>query len=280
MEFRKDYQKTGYLKEDFRYFHLHTETQQEFPYHYHDFHKMLFFLKGDVTYHIEGRSFDLTAGDIVLIPAGEIHKPVLNSNSSYERRILYLSPGFLRFGCGRTENLSLCFENAGNTQANVVQVPPVFQKRIGNLCTLLEEELNSTDSFAGELYGHTLVTELLILLNRASLNQHSVYPENTCKDEKVLLILEYINSHLTDSLSIDTIASHFFISRYHLMHLFKNATGYTVGNYINIKRLLYARSLIQNGVPVTQACYLSGFQNYSTFSRAYKKQFHVSAGKD
>ena len=51
------YQKTGYLTENFRYFHLQTTSRQEFHYHYHEFYKILFFLKGDVTYHIEGRTF-------------------------------------------------------------------------------------------------------------------------------------------------------------------------------------------------------------------------------
>ena len=73
------YEKSGYLKEDFQYFHLHTRKMQEFQYHYHDFHKVLLFLQGDVSYHIEGRVFHLFPGDVVLISCGEIHKPVLNS---------------------------------------------------------------------------------------------------------------------------------------------------------------------------------------------------------
>ena len=71
------YQKTGYLTENFRYFHLQTTSRQEFHYHYHEFYKILFFLKGDVTYHIEGRTFHLLPGDIILIPAEEIHCPQL-----------------------------------------------------------------------------------------------------------------------------------------------------------------------------------------------------------
>ena len=91
------------------------------------------------------------------------------------------------------------------------------------------------------------------------------------------MILDYINNHLSDDLTIDNLSERFFISRYHLMHLFKASTGYTVGNYITMKRLFFARAMIQTGTPVTEACYLSGFQNYSTFSRAYKKHFHTNA---
>ena len=58
-----------------------------------------------------------------------------------------------------------------------------------------------------------------------------------------------------------------------MMRLFKAETGYTIGNYITYRRLLLARSLILKGVPITQACLSSGFQDYSTFSRAYKAEF-------
>ena len=53
-------------------------------------------------------------------------------------------------------------------------------------------------------------------------------------------------------------------------------TGYTLHSYILQKRLLLARTLIQQGISITTACTQSGFGDYTTFSRAYKKQFHVT----
>ena len=253
------YQKTGYLTENFRYFHLQTTSKQEFHYHYHEFYKILFFLKGDVTYHI----------------AEKIHCPQLHSDTCYERQILYLSSPFLK--SFHNNDLSLCFTNAEKRQSYVMRVPSFYQKQIGDLLLYLEDEIKENSLYAGKLYQENLVSQLLILLNRAALNQQSIYPDNTCQNEKILLILDYINNHLSDDLTIDNLSERFFISRYHLMHLFKASTGYTVGNYITMKRLFFARAMIQTGTPVTEACYLSGFQNYSTFSRAYKKHFHTNA---
>jgi len=113
----------------------------------------------------------------------------------------------------------------------------------------------------------------MIHLNRAALhNTLSFLPTQEAND-KILSVLTYMNEHLTDNLSIDFLAEKFFVSKYYLMHSFKKETGYTIGNYLNIKRLRYARELIQNGMQVSQACYECGFRNYSTFSRAYKKHF-------
>lgn len=92
-------------------------------------------------------------------------------------------------------------------------------------------------------------------------------------DTQVEQLLKYINRNLSENLSIDQLANRFFFSKYHMMRKFKNETGYTIHNYITSKRLLMARSLISQGMPVMKAAQASGFHDYTTFVRAYKKQF-------
>lgn len=92
----------------------------------------------------------------------------------------------------------------------------------------------------------------------------------------MLAILDYVGEHLCENLSIDLIARHFYISKYYMMRLFKQETGYTLGQYISQKRLLLAKELLSSGVPGTQVCYDCGFKDYSTFSRAYKQLFGVT----
>ena len=64
------------------------------------------------------------------------------------------------------------------------------------------------------------------------------------------------------------------------MRKFKEETGYTLHNYIVNKRLLMARTLISEGMPVTKAAKESGFTEYSTFSRAYRKQFKAAPSEE
>ncbi len=92
-------------------------------------------------------------------------------------------------------------------------------------------------------------------------------------DSQVEQLLKYINRNLTEDLSIDRLSEKFFFSKYHMMRKFKNETGYTIHNYITSKRLLLARSLINEGTPVMKAAQMSGFNDYTTFVRSYKKQF-------
>ena len=70
-------EKKGYLNEEFRLFHIKDQTGQEFSYHYHDFHKVVIFLSGKVTYHIEGKAYHLKPWDILLVSRHAIHNPRL-----------------------------------------------------------------------------------------------------------------------------------------------------------------------------------------------------------
>ena len=78
-------EKKGYLNEEFRLFHIKDQTGQEFSYHYHDFHKVVIFLSGKVTYHIEGKAYQLKPWDILLVSRHAIHKSEINASVPYER---------------------------------------------------------------------------------------------------------------------------------------------------------------------------------------------------
>lgn len=269
-----EYEKKGYLNQDFRIFHLVDESQREFSYHYHDFYKLVIFIRGDVTYCIEGKSYELAPYDMVLVNAGEVHRPIVHSLRPYERIIIYISPQFLQSYRQADYDLGLCFEKVRKEQSNVLRMPSMKNSKLYQVCRELESSFKDTD-YASGLYQNILFLEFMIQLNRAAVHDALDFTETAAANDKILNILSYINEHLTEDVSIDLLAEHFFISKYYLMHSFKEETGYTIGNYLSAKRLRYAKELISGGIPVTQACFECGFKNYSTFSRAYKKNFKV-----
>ena len=267
------YRKAGYLHSNFKMFHLTDTERNRFSCHYHDFYKILLLLSGDVTYHIEGRAYELLPNDIVLVHSGEVHKPVINSCSPYERIILYVAPDFLNAYLNEAYDLGLCFARAHKEQSHVLRLRSFEGSRLHTAARALENSI-ADRGYAAELYRESLFLTFMIELNRAALNDDVSYISNTASNETILSILEYINGHLTEELDIDHLAERFFLSRYYLMHSFKEETGYTIGNYISAKRLLLAKELILTGKPITEVCYACGYKNYSTFSRAYKKHFH------
>ena len=267
-----DYHKTGYLNTNIKIFHLIESNLKEIPYHYHDFNKILIFLEGDVTYNIEGRSYDLVPNDIVFVNAGEVHRPVINGSCTYERIVIYVSPDFLHSYQKEDYDLGNCFLRAHKEESHVLRVKSFPNSRLCSAIHALEASIQDED-YASELYHEVLFLEFMIELNRAAIHDDISYISNTASNETILAVLDYLNSHLTEDLNIDQLAEHFFLSRYYLMHSFKEETGYTIGNYISTKRLLLAKELIQSGKAITEVCYECGYKNYSTFSRAYKKCF-------
>lgn len=270
-----EYEKTGYLNSNFKIFHLVDKGMTPIGFHFHDFHKILLLMKGNVSYCVEGRTYDLQADDIVFVPAGEVHRPVLHDTAIYERIIIYISKDYLN--TYRTDNYDLaqCLIEAHHKQSHVLRVPAFGTTKLGQIVRELEQSLDSNE-YANELYHNLLFLEFMIQLNRVAIHDGIEYLSNSSSNKKMIDVIDYLNEHLTDDLSIDFLAETFYLSRYHLMHAFKEETGYTIGNYLSTKRLLLARDRIRQGEPITNVCYECGFRNYSTFSRAYKKNFGCS----
>lgn len=272
------YVKTGYLEHDFKIFHLTDHGLHEIGYHYHDFNKIVIFIRGDVTYCIEGKSYELKPYDIVLVNSGEIHRPIVNNTETYERIIIYISTNFINNYKTDRYNLNYCFEQAKQEKSNVLRVNMTEKSKLYQVLRELEHSINAKE-YASELYDNLLFLEFMIHLNRMALADNISYISDNYSNDKIRQIIDYIHAHLKEDMNIDTIANALYINKHYLMHLFKSETGYTVGNYITNKRLILAKEMIQNGIPVTQACYECGYRNYSSFFRAYKKHYN-DAPKD
>ena len=273
--FMGQYIKKGYLNSEFRLFHLTDQETREVKYHYHDFDKITIFIKGHVTYTIEGKSYELSPYDIVLVRHNDIHRLVVDNSQIYERIIVYISPNFMNAYKTDSYDLSYCFQKAEEEHSNVLRIPSLKNSSLFQSITRLEKSF-SDDGYASDLYRQVLFLEFMIHLNRAARKNRLEFIDTDNCNTKILDILQYINENLNHDLNIDILSDHFYISKYYMMRLFKQETGYTLGHYISQKRLLLAKELILTGVSGTQACFDCGFKDYSSFSRAYKKFFHES----
>ncbi len=267
--------KSGYLTEDFRLFYNADRKKRTFPFHYHDFHKLLVFLSGNVSYIVEGRQYDLRPGDIVLVPAGQIHCPVIHDTSLYERIIFYISPAF--FDRYRTEKTDLytAFRKSLEMRSGLLRPAGADASALSRLCAQMIPSASDKE-YASDLLRETFLVQLLILLSRSSSGETSDFALEAASNPAILKVMDYIGEHLTEEdLDIDKIASAALQSRSYLMHRFKAETGYTLGEYITEKRLFLARKSLNDGMSVTDACYRSGFRSYSSFYYAYKKKYSV-----
>lgn len=284
----KPYQKTGYLNSDFRVFYLTSAEARDFQSHYHDFHKLLIFISGSVSYYIEGETYQLKPWDMVSVPAGQVHRPLIHSQMPYHRMIFYVSPAFFEEYRNPGLRLDQCFSRCSDHGSHVLRLNNFTESRLYRLFSELAGTAGRTgpgdylpmSQAAKDLYQRSLLLQFFILLTSLYEGGDMYLPEPVSANEQVLKVLSFVSQHLQEDLSIDRIADNCYLNRSYLMHLFRRETGYTLGTYITEKRLFAARALIQSGMSVTEACLQSGFSGYSSFYRAYRKKFGAPPKND
>jgi len=271
--------KRGYLNRDFELFHIKDQKNLQFEFHYHDFNKIIIFISGKVTYLIEGKAYRLKPWDVLLISSREVHKPIIDAEEVYERIVLWVNTDFLTRHSNPDCDLSSCFDRAYNEKFNLIRFDPSELKDIRAILSHMEEACKSNE-FGSHILKNSLFMQFIVQINRKLIStQKNIESSDIEFDESISSILDYINENLGKDLSIEHIASRFFMSKYYLMHKFKNQTGYSLYNYILQKRLIAANELIKKGVPAMETSIECGFGDYSSFVRAFKKMFGSSPKK-
>ena len=262
------YEKRGYLLDDFRLFHLKDKNGTNVDYHYHEFCKLLMLRSGSGGYTVDGKRYTLEAGDVVLIDSQCVHHPEFEHGVLYERVILYISPQFLQQQSTADCHLQDIF-NGENGHVLQLGMP----EKIWALSDALEQEL-AEDHYGRVILSNGLLLRLLIEIARIIRNPETTFAKPiTPTDSRILNILRYIDAYLTEDINIDTLAEQFYISKYHMMRLFRQETGRSIHGYLQERRLIHAKDLIRQGVSATESCFRSGFRSYSSFTRAYAKHF-------
>ena len=258
------------LRQDFQLSHNRDPYFRTMEFHAHDFLELYYFLDGSVTYYIEDQVYDLCPGDLLIIPAGKMHRPVIaNEHAAYERMVLWITPQYLQ-GIDSP---------AGDLQKNLQKVgehgycvpfrgdETVFVTAL--LKKLLYMQKNDTDpkfcAGAVELYLWTIFRSYGVI-DTTHRNETQVIPQ----------VIRYITEHFSEPLTLEDIAAEFFVSKSSLNRHFKAYTNSTVYAYIMALRLTHARRMLREGVPAVEAGRECGFSDYSTFYKAFKTQTGLS----
>lgn len=244
-----------------------------FKLHNHDEYEILLFLEGDAKYVVEDKSYTLEPGDIIVIRKHEFHRIYHNSPTPYKRVILMVNPQFfVENGC---TNYEAQFLKAPIGTGH--KIPADLVRSSGLFDAFSRYKKYSEDyTLDGQIpvLKSTLV-EILYLINKIT-----TFSDADLTGSPVKSVIFYINNHYTEDITLDLLQDKFFISKYHLCRAFHKATGLTVHEYIRRKRLTKVRELRADGMSISDAATLSGFNDYSSFYRAYQKEYGASPRED
>ncbi len=274
----KLFNRAGYLKENYHYFHLRDTAGQERDFHFHEFDKVVVLLSGHVDYTVEDITYALKPWDVLLVKHHTIHKALIDKTEPYDRVIIYLDGKYFD-RIMPNAGLMDCFEKADKDGRQLITPDNEQQEHLAAALEDFEAAMRD-EELGAEAIRDTQMVKLLVLINRIYTSGSSA-PDRTeaTRDPKIGAVLSYINENLGRELSVDELAEQAYLSRYHFMRLFKAQTGSTVHAYVRQKRLLYAARLIREGESAARAAAESGFSDYSAFHRAFRECFGISPGQ-
>ena len=237
--------------------------------HHHDHYEVFLIWSGSLHYRVEGRSYHMTNGDILLIPPGDRHQPETEQGTC-ERVVLWIDRDCFRrfptFGFDPTG----CFDSGGCC----LRFDDEITMRIGELLERCHRERGSED-LGSSIMAETAMLQALVLINR--LHRKATQGERRTRSGSLVGgVLEYINSHFSEELTLDSLAGRFFISKYHLSREFGRIVGIPVHRYITQKRLVVAKQMLSEGLPSSVVYHHCGFGDYSNFYRAFRGEYGVS----
>ncbi len=263
------------LSKDFELYYYNDTSLKKVSLHAHDYYEFYFFLEGNVSIQVKGQSYPLSHGDMLIIPPGISHKPIIHDASiPYRRFVFWISRDFYKHLLQLSSDYGYVTELA-NIEGNYIfhNEQIVFNTIQSKILRLLEE-------MRGERFGRSsqislYVSDLLLHINRLiyERNHPAHYPEPETLYQR---ISHFIEEHIDEELSLDRLAKEFFVSKYHISHIFKDNLGLSVHQYITKKRLSLCRQALMSDTNVIEIYRSFGFGDYSSFFRAFKKEYGIS----
>lgn len=260
----------------FEIYHYCDAYPNEVALHHHDFYEIYYFMNGSVNYIIEGRTYNLTPGDLLLISPSELHQPLfLTEKTVYERIVLWINKQFLEQFAGDEVSLTRCFDVSDPNHTNLLRLNAAQRQRMSGLLEKLLEE-NAASAYGRELMMNGLLIEFLVEMNRLHINGPAEVEPANRSVPLIDKVLDYINVHYSEPLTVESLAAHFFVSKYYLLHEFKQHVGTSVYHYIIQRRLIIARQMLAGGTAPSSVYQKCGFGDYANFYRAFKAAYHMS----
>ena len=268
-------QRQHMLAHDYEVYHYRTDCMETVALHHHDFYEVYLLLRGTVEYIIENRLYRVHPGDMILVSPLELHQArIAEDSAAYERIVLWIDRGYLEQLSSQRTSLTQCFDTSQPGHSNLMRLSPTvsadFHRQLNEL-----GELHRQDAYGSDLLAGSCLVQFLVRLNQLS-QARSATPPDYSSDQVVDAVLQFINDHYNDPLTLDSLSEKFFISKYHLLRKFNRQVGTTVHRYILQKRLLIAKQLLQSGVSPNEACQHCGFGDYTNFYRAFKAEYRIT----
>ncbi len=251
-----------------------TETLS-FPSHWHPAMEIIMPIENTYTAIVHETKYELSPGDILLIPAGELHELITPPTGTrliclFDFTIISKIKGFSSLLPFWSQPILI----------NSETYYPIYDEVYALMLQIRDEYFS--DNNLREPLIYSLLINFFVLLGRNRINSElamSYVHNDKRKDllDKLNKVFDYLNEHFTEDITLDTVADVAGFSKFHFTRLFKQCSGQNFYDYLCYKRIKSAEMLLLNpDVSITEIALQSGFSSISTFNRTFKKVKHCT----
>lgn len=261
-----DQEYVDYLKEYSIRIWLNKEPDP-YPLHWHYSVEIIVAIENIYTIRTKNSEYVLNPGDIMIIPAGELHELTSPETGSrlvclFDYEAISQLSGFAKL----TPFISQPIHIRRNENSSL------YNRSISLLKQIAREYAEQNPFF--ELVIYTRLISLFVTIGRHT-NDDSDYQLTDSKhselSKKLSIAFEYIDSHYTEDISLDKVAAVAGFSKFHFSRLFKQCSGQNFHEYLCFKRVQASETLLlKPNYSITEVAFKAGFSSLSTFNRAFK----------
>lgn len=253
---------------EFEIYHALNTNPQPTIYQGHHFYELYFILRGAIRVIVDEVDMQPALGDALIYPPNCMHRVIHTDPSQpYERFYVYLSRDFLN--AVSTPEYSFTEKLTRLTSGGRNCLQPGEQAVLA-LVPMADEIIEAARDTSPAAALANRCRMIIFLIHLLGLLEDSVAASNDSASTRMNELIRYINQNASSPLPLDHLAEVFGISKYALLHEFKQYTGMSIHQYIMTRRVILAQQLIQQGAKPNQACAQSGFTDYASFYRAFK----------
>lgn len=247
------------------------------PFHRHDGFEFYLFLGGSVIFNIEDAELSLVRGDLFILNHTQAHRAYSVGNQQYKRFIINIRRDRMREFLAQDPELVKYFDTPDLSAIKKIRLTA---DGIQEYCAVAEklEQAVYLRKPCDDLLVDAYLTEILVLIGRELEGNREL--ENQEKiPELVAEVKDYIFHHLTEQIALEDLSKQFFFNGKYISATFKKHTGMTLRSYILDQRISLAKRLLREGSNVSEACYHSGFLDYTNFIRSFTRAVGMPPGK-
>ena len=241
-----------------------------YPFHWHENYEICQVINKPCAFRIDGELIEANPGDIVAINEQTVHQFIIHEEDT-EIRVIQFNTNIL---FGITDRILDLKTHIRNPE---IEIKKELKNNLESLLNLMEHEENIDNSDDNNYYKAITAALYFLLQQNFSATEKGVSGKSTKSD--FYRIVEYINEHYTESITVNSIATQFYFSRGKLSSVFKKYAGASINEYINQLRIKNANKLLLQGHSSTSAALSSGFESIRTFNNCYKRIMGMTPGE-